>query len=177
MAALPSTEKLIGTYQQVAIYYGALEKLAAKYQTEDKGRCALAAVGLTVRFLQRLKVSRHVLAPLLEASNIIRRDIGASTRAEQRRVMDIFEAAVVSLHMEEESIKLTDALKRVHGRDADAAKRLKFFRNNMKKGKSKGAQETHKNYLLVKRELRKRYPTDTAKSALRDWNTFGGKKG
>jgi hypothetical protein len=122
-------------------------------------------------------VSRHMLAPLLEASNIIRRDIGASTRAEQRRVMDIFEAAVVSLHMEEESVRLTDALKRVHGRDADAAKRLKFFRNNMKKGKSKGAQETHKNYLLVKRELRKRYPTETAKSALRDWNAFGGKKG
>lgn len=84
MAKLPSTEKVVNTYRKVTVFYSALEKLAAKYETEDKSRAALVAVGLTLRFLQQLNVDRSLLAAFIEAQLIIERDIGGRTAAKQR---------------------------------------------------------------------------------------------
>ena len=176
MAETPSPEKVINTYRQVTIYYSGLETAATNFQTKDKSACALAAVGSTLRFLLNLKVPRELLAPLIEAAEIIKRDIGAETLVEQRQVRDIWDSAVVSLH-QEEGVKLEDAAKKIHDHDPGEAKRLLVFRNNMRKGKSVGMREARNLYHLLKMDFRNRFPKNTAARALKASRAMKGKKG
>ena len=113
----------------------------------------MAAVGSTLRFLLNLKVPRELLAPLIEAAQIIKRDIGYETLVEQRQVRDIWDSAVVSLH-QEEGVKLEDAAKKIHDHDPGEPKRLLVFRNNMRKGKSVGMREARNLYHLLKMDFR-----------------------
>ena len=96
MADPPSTENVANTYRKVTIFYSALEKLAARYE-EDKGRAALAAVGLTVRFLQQLNVDRSLLAALVEAQLIIERSIdGGRTPKKQQTERSVVDCVQLS---------------------------------------------------------------------------------
>jgi hypothetical protein len=169
-------EKLIDTYRKVTLYYAGLEAGATSFQTKDKSVCALAAVGLTLRFLSNLKVPRELLAPLIEAAQIIKRDIGAETLVEQRQVRDIWDSVVVSLH-QEEGVKLEAAAKKIHDHDPGEVKRLLVFRNNMRKGKSEGMREARNLYHLLKTDFRNRFPKNTATRALRACKAMRGKKG
>jgi hypothetical protein len=176
MAELPSTEKVINTYRQVTNFYSGLEKSAAKYQTEDKSVCALEAVGLTVRFLLNLKVPRELLAPLIEAAQIVKRELKVETLLEQQHVHKIWDSAVVSL-LNAEGVKLEDAAKKIHEHDHQGAARLLTFRNTMRKGRTGEMREARDLYHLLKTDFKSRFPTNTATRALRASKAMRGKKG
>jgi hypothetical protein len=73
-----------------------------------------------------------LLAPLIEAANIIEREMGGKTAFKQRREGDVWDSVVVSL-LREEGVKLEDALKNVVGRHPAAVKKLRDFRKNLKR--------------------------------------------
>jgi hypothetical protein len=175
MAKLPSTEKVINTYRHMTIYYRGLETAAANFE-KDKGHSALAAVGLTVRFLMRLKVHESLLAPLMEAGQIIEREMNARTAKQQRAERDVWDSVVVSL-LNAEGVKLEDAAKKIHERDPVEASRLLVFRNHIGKGKTKGAAEARNLYHLLKRDFIARFPKNTGAKALRASKAMRGKKG
>lgn len=131
MAETPTTEKVINTYRQVTIYYSALEKLAAKYQTEDKSLCAFAAVGLTVRFLQRLNVDRSLCAALIEAQHIIERKGGGRTEKKQEIERDVVDCLAL-YHQRRCGVNKKDALRAIVGTDPDAQTHLvNFYKKTM----------------------------------------------
>jgi hypothetical protein len=173
-----TTKGLNGYFQIQALiksYIAVLETAAGDFEA-DKSAGAQAAVAATVTFLMALNRPRRLLAPLVEAANIIKRDTGAQTLFEQRQERDILDSAIVSLHRDE-GVKLEDAVKRIHDHDPGEAERLLRFRNNMKKSKSKGAREARALYHLLKTDFRRRYPKDTAARALRGCKAMRGKKG
>jgi len=175
MAELPSTEKVINTYRKVTIYYSGLEATATSFQ-KDKSRSALAAVGLTVRFLLSLKVPRELLAPLMEAGQIIERELGARTAKQQQTERDVWDSVVVSL-LNAEGMKLEDAATKIHERDPAEANRLLVFRNHLGKGKTKGTAEARNLYRLLKNDFIARFPRNTGAKALRASKAMRGKKG
>jgi hypothetical protein len=136
----------------------------------------LAAVGLTVRFLLNLKVSRELLAPLIEAAQIIKRDLKVETLFEQQQVRKIWDSAVVSL-LNAEGVKLKDAAKKLHEHDHEGATQLLTFRNTMRKGRTGEMREARDLYHLLKTDFRSRFPTNTATRALRASKAMRGKKG
>jgi hypothetical protein len=175
MAELPCTE-VVDTYRKVTIYYACLETAATNFQTKDKSLCALAAVGSTLRFLLNLKVPRELLAPLVEAAQIIKRDMKVETPFEQDQVRKVWDSAVLSL-LNAEGITLKNAAKKIHERDPDKATQLIDFRNNMRKGRTPEMREARNLYHLLKTDFRKRFPANTAAKALRACKAMRGKKG
>ena len=157
------------------IFCAGLDAVAAKFSV-DKGRAAHVSVGLTVRFLKNLNVDRRLLAALVEAQLIIERDNGGKTALKQRQERDILNSVTVSLLMEE-GMKLEDALKKIHDRDPDAAKKLKVFRNNLMKSTSKASKVARDNYHQLKKNFKELVPKETAKRALRASLAMSGKKG
>jgi hypothetical protein len=172
MADPPSTQKVVDTYKKVTVFYSALEKLAAKYEAEDKGRSALAAVGLTVRFLQQLNVDRSLIAALIEAQLIIERDIGGRTAAKQRMERNVVDSVALELQLRSK-VKLSDALKAIVGSDPEAAAQLKDFRKNMKAGRNAAAQAQFDKFMKLVRDMP---PQEAAKKALRVCANLRGKK-
>jgi hypothetical protein len=171
MADLPSAEKVVSTYRNVTYFYSALEKLASKYE-EDKSRAAFAAVGLTIRFLQRLKVDRSLLAAFVEAQFIIERDIGERTATKQRIERNVVDAIAVELQRRC-NVKLDDAIRNVVGNYPKAAQELKDFRKNMRAGKNPAAQAQFDDFMNLYRGAD---PQTAIKNALRISANLRGKK-
>lgn len=132
MAELPSTEKVINTYRQVTIYYRALEELAGKYQTgKIKSRCAFRAVEYTVKFLQGLNVDRSLCAALIEAQEIIEREIeGGRTEKKQEMERDVVDCLAL-FHQRRCRVKPKDALRAIVGNDPAAQSHLENFNKKM----------------------------------------------
>lgn len=172
MTEPPSTEKIVNTYRKVTVFYSALEKLAAKYEAEDKRRAALAAVGLTVRFLQQLNVDRSLIAALVEAQLIIERDIGGRTAAKQRMERNVVDSVALELQLRCK-VKLDDAMKAIVGSDPEAAAQLKDFRKNMRAGRNAAAQTQFDKFMELFRDIP---PQAAMKKALRVSANLRGKK-
>ena len=153
-------------------YYSGLQLLAKKYQTEDKGRAAFAAVGLTIRFLQRLNVDRSLVAALLEAQFIIDRETNGRTAKKQQIVQDAVDSVAVELQLRCK-VKLDDALKAIVGNNPEAASHLKDFRKNMRAGRNAQAQSLFDTYI---KEFTGMPPEAAMKKALRASANMRGKK-
>ena len=171
MADLPSVQKVVSTYRNVTYFYSALEKLASKFE-EDKSRAAFAAIGLTIRFLQRLKVDRSLLAAFVEAQLLIERDIGGRTATKQRIERNVVDAVAVELQRRCK-VKLDDAIRKVVGNDLKAAQELKDFRKNMRAGRNPAAQTQFDDFMNLYRGLN---PQTAIKNALRTSANLRGKK-
>ena len=171
MADLPSVEKVVSTYRNVTYFYSALEKLASKFE-EDKSRAAFAAIGLTIRFLQRLKVDRSLLAAFVEAQLLIERDIGGDTATKQRIERNVFDAVAVELQRRCK-VKLDDAIRNVVGNDLKAAQELRDFRKNMRAGRNAAAQAHFDGFMKLFRDMP---PQAAMKKALRVCANLRGKK-
>ena len=173
MASNVTPEKLIDTYKKVAIYYSGLERLATKYQTEDKGRAAFAAVGLTIRFLQRLNVDRSLMAALFEAQFIIDRETnGRRTAKKQQMLQDAVDSAAIELQLRCK-VKLDDALRAIVGNNPEAANHLRDFRKNMRAGRNVPAQVLFDDFI---KEFRGMSPEAAVKKVLRVCANMRGKK-
>ncbi len=132
-------EKLVDIYKKVFAYYSGLKALAKKYQTEDKGRAAWAAVDLTVRFVHKLNVDPSLKAALIEAQMIIARNIeGGATKKQQDKERDVVDSVALELQLRCK-VKLADALKAIVGNDPEAAAHLKQARKDVRSGR-KGAE-------------------------------------
>jgi hypothetical protein len=172
MADLPSTEKVVNTYRQVTIYYDALEKLAAKYETADKGRAAMAAVGLTIRFWQRLNVDRSLLAALIEAQLIIERSIDGN-RTEKKQEMERDAVDCVALFYRPKTIKKPAALKAIVGSDPGARSHLENFYKKMMSGQK---PEARAQFEKMKELFADMTPEESWERALRACTNLRGKK-
>jgi hypothetical protein len=173
MTEPPSAEKVLNTYRKVTVFYSALEKLAAKYEAEDnKGRAALAAIGLTVRFLQQLNVDRSLLAAFVEAQLTIERDIGGRTAAKQRVERNVVDSVAVELQRRC-GVKLEDAIRNIVGNDPKAAQELRDFRKNVRAGRNVAAQTYFDNSMKSFRDIP---PQAAMKKALRVCANLRGKK-
>ena len=127
MAETPSPQKVIDTYKNVTFFYAGLEALAAKYQAADKSRAAMAAVGLTIRFLQRLNVDRSLIAALIEAQLIIERSVdGGVTEKKQQMGKDVADC-VAFFHQRRCNVKPADAFRAIVGSDPAAKTHLENF--------------------------------------------------
>jgi hypothetical protein len=167
-----SPQKLLNTYRSVVAYYGGLEQLAIKFQTEDKGRAAFAAVGLTIRFLQRLNIDRSLVAALLEAQFIIDRETNSRTAKKKQMAQDAIDSVAVELQLRCK-VKSDDALKAVVGNNPEAANHLRNFRKNMMAGRNAPARALFDEYIKGFREMR---PEAAMKRALRASANMKGKK-
>jgi hypothetical protein len=172
MASNVTPEKLIDTYRSVVAFYAGLGQLAVKFQNEDKGRAAFAAVGLTIRFLQRLKVDRSLVAALLEAQFIIDRETNGRTAKKQQMVQDAIDSVGIELQLRCK-VKLDDALKAIVGNNPEAANHLRDFRKNMRAGRNAPAQALFDHYI---KEFREMSPEAAMKRALRASANMRGKK-
>jgi hypothetical protein len=173
MAELPSTDKVVNTYRKVTVFYSALEKLAAKYESEDKSRAALAAVGLTVRFLQQLNVDRSQLAAFIEAQFIIERSIDGGRKAKKQQTeRDVVDCVALELQIRCR-VNLKDALKAIVGSDPEAATHLRDFRKSMNAGRKPPARALFDENMKLFRDLP---PQEAAKKALRVCANLRGKK-
>jgi hypothetical protein len=153
-----------------------LLEMAASGLEKDKAKSAIEAIAATMVFLKQLNVDARLLNAFVEARNIIQREREAETLFEQRQIRDLWNSGVVSL-LHEDGLSLEEAAKKIYDHDPDEARRLLVFRNNMKKGKTKGAKEARDLYHLLKKEFRSRFPTNTAAKALRSSRAMMGKKG
>jgi hypothetical protein len=167
-----SPQKLLNTYRSVTAYYVGLEQLAIKFQTEDKGRAAFAAVGLTIRFLQRLNVDRSLVAALLEAQFIIDRETNGRTTKKQQMAQDTIDSVAVELQLRCK-VKLDDALKTIVGNNPEAANHLRDFRKNMRAGRNAPAQALFDEWI---KEFREMPPEAAMERALRASANMRGKK-
>jgi hypothetical protein len=172
MAELPSTEKVTDTYRKVTIYYRNLVKAAANFE-KDKSVSALTAVSSTVRFLMELKVHRGLLAPLVEAGQIIEREMEVRTAKGQQNERDMWDSAVVTL-LNNDGMSINDALKAIVGRDSAALERLKTFRERLTR--KTGPKELREQYFELMKVFKGRFPTDTGKRALKASHAMRGKK-
>jgi hypothetical protein len=153
-----------------------LLETAASGLEKDKAKSAIEAIAATMTFLKQLNVDARLLSAFVEARNIIQREKESETLFEQRQIRDLWNSGVVSL-LNEEGLALEEAAKKIYDHDPDEARRILVFRNNMKKGKTKGAREARDLYHLLKKEFRSRFPTNTGARALRASRAMMGKKG
>ena len=118
-----------GTAARLNSYTAVLETAAGKYE-KDRSKSAHEAIAATVTFLVALKKPRHLLAPLVEAAEIIQRhelEKGVVTKEVAEKVI---QSIAVTLQINAK-VGMNEALRKVVGNDPSAAKSLKYFRTNM----------------------------------------------
>jgi hypothetical protein len=178
-------------------------QIAARDYEDHKRESAALAVRAALRFVDWMHWSEHLRAPLLEAADILENGVDPDRRATYVRALrvtknigvdhptdagiaeddpwltkavqdKIIGSVAVELQLRC-GVKLENALRNVVGRDASAAKKLKDFRNNMKRLDSpKGARKTY--YDLIQASLNGSSPGDAADRALKYYHALCGKK-
>jgi hypothetical protein len=164
-------ERLLKTSRHVGDYIAVLDIIADGFE-KDPNKSAYNAIVAAYTFLERLGTHPRLRAAFVEARSTIQRDRKAETLFGQRQIRDLHDSAIVSL-LNEEGLTLDEATKKIYDRDPAEARRLKDFRNNMRK--TPGANRNI--YHLLKKDFRKRFPTNTGTRALRIARAMRGKKG
>lgn len=154
-------------------YASVLEATAADFE-KDKTKSAHGAIAATVTFLIALRQPRHLLAPLIEAAEIIQREMDVKGIVSKDVAEKVIRSIAVSLQVEG-GTSLKDALKNVVGNDPKAARELKDFRKNMlSKDTPKGAKKYF--FATMKSDFRDLPPEKAVKKALGACRALRGQK-
>jgi hypothetical protein len=154
-------------------YVSVLETAAAGLE-KDRAKSAHEALAATITFLIAIRQPRHVLAPLVEAAEIVQREMNVKGAVTLDVANKVLQSIAVSLQIED-GVSMNDALRNVVGHDPVEATSLKNFRKNMlAKDTPRGARDYY--YLTLRSDFRDMPPEEAAKKALVVCSRLRGKK-
>ena len=176
MAELPdakSTRGYIETRAAIQSYAAVLEATAKEFE-KDRTQGARSAIAATVTFLIALRLPRRLTAPLVEAAEIVQREMGVKGAISKDVAEKVIQSIAVSLQLEC-GVSELKALRNVAGSDSKATTRLRNFRGNMmNKDSPKGAKDFY--FRILRTDFKDLSPEQAMNKALTVCARMGGKK-